>query len=346
MSIRPEEYYSAETFAREQERIFGGRLFVGSAGRFNTPDAYRAYRAGGRALVTRHVNGHFHTLENVCLHRGNLIHPLGYGEKPLRCGYHGWQYHADGALRHAPLADAKCIKRHQLQGFPTANQGGLLFADLQGRTPELAAPRRALEAIGFELDPLAQPFHTATLPHEANWKLLVENVLEPYHLSFVHSATFVAQGFTSTTEYDWAHEGDCSWNVVTPKPGSDAGLRRLIPQARGGYAHAWFAPNLFVSVSSGLVAFVSHFLPTSAGATLLDYELWETPLLMRQKNAIRDYVKEEAVRFTAAVLDEDRALLETSQQGIEYAREPHQLQPIEARIGHFHQIYREAMDAA
>jgi len=345
MSIRPEEYYCADVFARERQRLLGGRLCVGTAGRLTAPDAYRAYQAGGRALVTRHFDGHFHTLENVCLHRGNLIHSPGYGEKPFRCGYHGWQYHADGALRHAPLSDPACIKRHQLQDYPTANLGGLLFADLQGHAPDLAAPRRALAAIGFEVDPLSQPFHTDALMHQANWKLLVENVLEPYHLSFVHSATFVAQGFSSTTDYEWAAERDCSWNIVTPKPGSDAGLRRLIPEARGGYAHAWLAPNLFVSVSSGLVAFVSHFLPTSAGATLLDYELWETPLLMRQKKAIREYVKEEAVRFTATVLEEDRVLLETSQQGIAHARGAHQLQPIEARIGHFHQVYREAMDA-
>jgi phenylpropionate dioxygenase-like ring-hydroxylating dioxygenase large terminal subunit len=295
--------------------------------------------------VTRQVDGHFHTLENVCLHRGNLIHPMGYGEKKFRCGYHGWQYQADGALLHAPLSDPACIQRHQLQGYPTVNLGGLLFADLQGHAPDLAAPQRALAAIGFVIDPLSQPFHSARLHHQANWKLLVENVLEPYHLSFVHSATFVAQGFTSTTDYEWAAERDCSWNIVTPKPGSDVGLRRLIPEARGGYAHAWLAPNLFVSVSSGLVAFVSHFLPTAAGVTLLDYELWETPLLMRQKEAIRAYVKKEAVRFTATVLDEDRVLLETSQQGIAHARGAHQLQPIEARIGHFHQLYREAMDA-
>ena len=344
MFIRPEEYHSQEVFEREKSRVLGGRVFVGSAGRLAAPEAYRAYEAGGRALVTRQVDGHFHTLENVCLHRGNLIHPMGYGEKPFRCGYHGWQYHADGALRHAPLSDPACIRRHQLQGCPTVNVGGLLFTDLQGRTPDLGAPERALKAIGFELDSLSQPFHSASLPHQANWKLLVENVLEPYHLSFVHSATFVAQGFSSTTDYEWAREGDCSWNIVTPKAGSDAGLRRLIPEARGGYAHAYLAPNLFVSVSSGLVAFVSHFLPTAAGITMLDYELWETPLLMRQKKVFRDYVKEEAVRFTATVLDEDRVLLETSQQGIAHARGGHQLQPIEARIGHFHQLYREAMD--
>ena len=230
MSIRPDEYHSPEVFDREQQRVFGARLFVGSGARLRAPQSYRAYMAANRALVTRQTDGHFHTLENVCLHRGNLIHPLGYGEKPMRCGYHGWQYHPDGALKNAPLSDSRCIHRHQLQGFPTADLGGLLFADLQGRAPDLAAPQRALAAIGFELDAGAQPFHSASLMHQANWKLLVENVLEPYHLSFVHSATFVAQGFSSTTDYQWAEQGDCSWNIVTPKEGSDAGLRRLFPR--------------------------------------------------------------------------------------------------------------------
>jgi hypothetical protein len=41
-----------------------------------------------------------------------------------------------------------------------------------------------------------------------------------------------------------------------------------------------------------------------------------------------------------------RVLLETSQVGLAYALGPHQLQPAEARVRHFHQTYREAMDAA
>lgn len=346
MSIRPEAYHSEEIFAREQERVFGGRLFVGSAWRFNAPDAYRAFAVSNRALVTRQTGGHFHTLENVCLHRGNLIHPMGYGEKPLRCGYHGWQYHADGALKHAPLSDPACVKRHQLKGYPTANVEGLLFADLQGRTLELDAVRRTLKHIGFALDAEARPFHTTSLPHQANWKLLVENVLEAYHVSFSHGPTFVPQGYTSTTGYEWGQDGDCSWHFMTPKEGLDAGMRRLIPEATRGYTHAWLAPNVFVAVTSGLIAYVGHFLPTSSGETLLEYELWETPLLMRQKKAIREFFKQNAIDFCASVLEEDRVLLETSQTGLKYAREPYQLQPIEARIGHFHQVYNEAMDAA
>jgi hypothetical protein len=123
-------------------------------------------------------------------------------------------------------------------------------------------------------------------------------------------------------------------------------MRRLIPAASRGYTHAYLAPNLFVAVTSGLIAYVGHFLPASAGATLLEYELWETPLLMRQKTVIRDFFKDQAIGFCAKVLEEDRVLLETSQVGLRYARGEYQLQPIEARIGHFHRVYREAMDAA
>ena len=345
MSIRPEEYHDAEVFAREQERIFGGRVFVGTAGQLGATDAYRAYLAGNRALVTRRDGDAFHTLENVCLHRGNLIHPPGYGAQPFRCAYHAWQYEPDGLLRQAPLSDPSCIPHKQLQAYPTANLGGLLFADLRGHQPELTAARGVLDKIGFALAPGAAPFHRASMPHQANWKLMVENVLEAYHVSFLHGPTLVAQGYSSAAGYEWAEQGDCSWHNITPKEGADARMRRLLPEYRRDYAHAYIAPNLFVAVTAGLIAYVGHFLPTSASATLLDYELFETPLLTRQKNAIREYFKDQAVQFGAASLEEDRALLETSQVGIAYARRAHQLQPIEARVGHFHRIYREAMDA-
>ena len=345
MSIRPEEYHSAEVFARERQRIFGGRLFVGTARRFAATDAYHAYIAGKHALVTRRDGDTFRTLDNVCLHRGNLIHPLGYGTQPLRCAYHAWQYEPDGLLRQAPLSDPTCIQHKQLQSYPTVDLGGLLFADLRGSEPELAAVRRVLDRIGFSLTPDAAPFHTATMQHQTNWKLMVENVLEAYHVSFVHGPTLVAQGYSSTAGYEWDEDGDCSWHVITPKEGADARMRRLLPEYQRSYAHAYLAPNLFVAVTAGLIAYVGYFLPTEAGSTLLHYELFETPLLMRQKNAIREYFKEQAVQFSAASLEEDRVLLENSQVGIAYAHHAHQLQPIEAIVGHFHRIYREAMDA-
>jgi phenylpropionate dioxygenase-like ring-hydroxylating dioxygenase large terminal subunit len=345
MPIQPEEYRGAEVLAREQQLIFGGRVFVGSAGRLSAPDAYRAYFAGNRALVTRWANGAFHTLENVCLHRGNLIHPPGYGAQPFRCAYHAWQYDSEGALHHAPLSDPTCISRRQLQAYPTANLDGLLFADLRGRAPDLADAHSVLARIGFAPAPESAPFHSASMPHQANWKLLVENVLEAYHVSFLHGPTLVAQGYSSAGSYDWAQQGDCSWHVMTPKEAADTRMRRLLPEYQRGYAHAYIPPNLFVAVTAGLIAYVGHFLPISADTTLLDYELYETQLLRRQKQAIREYFKEQAVAFSAASLEEDRALLESSQIGIAYARTGHQLQPIEARVGHFHKIYREAMDA-
>ncbi|MDB5803955.1 MAG: hypothetical protein JWN73_1277 [Betaproteobacteria bacterium] len=345
MSIRPEEYHSAEVFARERERVFGSRLFAGSAWRFDGPDAYRAYLAGNHALVTRKAGDRFHTLDNVCLHRGNLIHPLGYGEKPLRCGYHAWQYAPDGALSHAPLADPACIARKQLQSYPTAELRGLLFADLSGRAPALEAARRVLDRIGFDLDAGARPFRCHSVEHRANWKLLVENVTEAYHVSFLHGPSFVSQGYASAGGYEWGAEGDCSWHVMHAKEGLDARVRRLIPQSHREFTHAFVYPNLFVAVTSGLIAYIGHFLPTSAGTTLLETELYETPLLMRQKDAIREHFKAAAGPFSALVIEEDRVQLESSQLGLPYARGPHQLVPAEARVGHFQKTYREAMDA-
>lgn len=345
MSIRPEEYHSAEVFAREQERVFGGRLFVGSAWRFEAPNAYRAYRAGNNALVTRKAGAGFNTLDNVCLHRGNLLHPYGYGEKPFRCGYHMWQYEPDGALSHVPLADLSCAPRNKLRSYPTESLHGLLFADLKGSAPELDPARRVLQRIGFDIDAGSKPFRCHSVHHEANWKLLVENVTEAYHVSYLHGPTFAAQGYASAGGYDWGTDGDCSWHVMHAKEGLDARVRRLIPGSHREFTHAFIYPNLFVAVTSGLIAYIGHFLPTSAGTTLLETELWETPLLARQNKAIREHFIEQAGRFSAQVIEEDRVQLESSQLGLPYARGPHQLVPAEARVGFFQKTYREAMDA-
>jgi len=96
---------------------------------------------------------------------------------------------------------------------------------------------------------------------------------------------------------------------------------------------------VFLSLTNGLVLFVSHFHPVSASHTRLEYELLATPLLQHQRPAVVEHVQAEAIEFTERALREDLVLLEASQRGLSATRASHQLQGIEPRIAHFHQHY-------
>jgi hypothetical protein len=130
--------------------------------------------------------------------------------------------------------------------------------------------------------------------------------------------------------------------IANRKEGEGAKMR-LLPGAHSNYLHAYVFPNLFVSITGGLVGFISHFKPRDAGRTLLEWQLFETPLLLQQKAPLRAYIRQNAVDFTRKVLMEDLVVLEESQLGIRHARGPHQLQPFEGRLAHFNETYLAMM---
>jgi phenylpropionate dioxygenase-like ring-hydroxylating dioxygenase large terminal subunit len=338
MSIDPKAYWQEEYLEKEYERIFSHSMFVGTSTSLQADGDYTSYRVCGRPFVTRNIAGQLSTFDNVCLHRANLIDPIGQGNRPFRCGYHGWQYGAGGTLVRNPLGTDKCISRRQLQSYFTVENRQLVFVSPRNSLPA-GVGEAALEAINFGI---GEVFHCESLAHEANWKLLVENVLESYHLSFVHAESFVPTGITSTSKFAEQYHGNDSCFTIASKAG-ESGKGRIIPGASSDYVHAFIFPNLFISITGGLVGFVSHFKPASAGRTVLEWQLFETPLLVTQKAAVRSYIKKNAIEFTRKVLGEDLVVLNNSQIGTRYARGGHQLQEIEGRIAHFHQTYLQMM---
>lgn len=343
MSIDPQAYWRDDVLEREFQRIFARGLYVDTAQQVGAEGDYSSYLVCGRPFVTRNMGGARRSFENVCLHRAKLIDPPGRGNRPFRCGYHAWQYDAQGALERSPLAQDACIGRRQLKTCATVENRGLVFMAPEGGIDH-GYGAAALDAIGFEIGAL---FHAESLDHGANWKLLVENVLESYHLSFVHQESFVPTGISSASATSETFLGRDSCLRIAGKQQEDGAKQgtktRLIPGANTDYLHAYVFPNLFVSVTGGLVGFISHFKPQESGRTLLEWQLFETPLLMRQKAPVRSYIRQNAIDFTRKVLAEDLVVLEQSQVGIRHARGAHQLQPVEGRLAHFHETWLQMM---
>jgi choline monooxygenase len=336
MSINPQAYWHDDFLEKEFINIFSKGFFVADASLLQNDGDYSSFRMCGRPLVTRRSGSALSTFDNMCLHRANLIDPLGSGNRPFRCGYHGWQYDGEGSLERAPLTSGNCTVQKQLRSHPTVENRGLVFASLETPLPADFG-EAVLQELSFEL---GHVFHRTSLDHDANWKLLIENVLESYHLSFVHQTSFVPTGITSTSSSSSAYSGKNSSFRIDSK---HDGKPHAIAGANSEYVHAFIFPNLFISITGGLVGFISHFKPNSATHTTLEWQLFETPLLMAQKESVRKFIRSNAIAFTNKVLGEDLVLLNSSQMGIRHAHGGHQIQEVEARIAHFHEIYIKMM---
>lgn len=344
MSIDRSAYSDPAVFGEEMSRIFGARAYVGSVFDLCETNDYRSLLIGGRAITIRNTGHGIHAFNNVCLHRNALIDPPGSGNRAFRCNYHGWSYGDDGALKHTPLTGDGAICERQLAGYPVAESNGLYFVG-QRNVPSVSDVALAFEETKSIL---AEPFSRGVLDHACNWKLLVENVLEGYHLSYVHKDTFVPAGFASTADYHYGMEGGVSWSVMTPKQADDRsqGYRRISPAASHHYDHAFVFPNFFLANSNGLVGFHSSLQPTSATTTRLEWCLFELPALAALATPIREHFRKDAISFANATLLEDKALVESCQLGLSSTGTACQFQPNEGRILHFHSMYSEWMGVA
>ena len=138
---------------------------------------------------------------NVCRHRClKLVDKPGNVGRTIRCPYHSWLYRLDGALRAAPYFGGR-DPRAAPPGFDRSQYGlapvrsamwhDWIFVNLNGNAPpfeDFVAPlRKRLDGLD-----LSRMQHLATIDFgevAANWKLLIENFIAPYHVRFVHTAT-------------------------------------------------------------------------------------------------------------------------------------------------------------
>jgi phenylpropionate dioxygenase-like ring-hydroxylating dioxygenase large terminal subunit len=335
MPIPIERYFQPTSLEEEFERIFWRRCFLAHESDVAEPESYFSVRLGRRNLTLRRFDTDTALFDNVCRHRFNLIDPPGFGSKPFRCSYHGWAYDDAGEVLFIPLRIDFGGQPPALMRYRSANLSGYIF-----KLDEAGVDGMGFKELIPEMgEPAGQPFHRASMLHSCNWKLMVENVLEGYHLSVVHPNTFARSGITTTSESTTIDRGTDSITTTHPHVRVAQHLVSSFPQAKPGYRHLYAFPNLFVSVTNDLIYFVSNLVPVSARETILHYRLFATRLLCAQSAAIQNHLKQEAIKFTETTLSEDKVVLETCQLGVEAATGDYLLGARELRIEQFHANY-------
>jgi phenylpropionate dioxygenase-like ring-hydroxylating dioxygenase large terminal subunit len=335
MSIPVERYVDPASLEEELEKIFWRRCFIAHESDVATPADYFSFRLGRRSLTLRRFDTDLALLDNVCRHRFNLIDPPGFGNRPFRCGYHGWTYGGSGEIAFIPFREDFEAQPTPLERHQHRNVNGFVFK--LGSQAEAAGPFGGLlDEVGY---PAGASFHRGELHHRCNWKLMVENVLEGYHLSVVHPNTFGKSGFTSSSRSDASHDNADSLLTTYPHDRFANHLTATFPGVTASYCHLFVFPNLFVSVTNDLVYFVSNLLPIAQDETVLHYRLFPTPRLLELKAAVQQHLKGEAARFTDAALNEDKEILEYSQIGMAGASGSYVLGARERRIRQFHASY-------
>lgn len=192
----PSDYTSDASFDAERSAIFEQQWhFVGLTGDLSSPDDYIAADVLGVPVVCRNIGGELRAFQNVCVHRHSRIVPAGAGHRrQLRCQYHGWEYGDEGQV--AKIPDGKSFKGIRtaglcLQRYRVERLGSLVFVNLSATAPGL---RESLDDLTAELDYFFGDHYRIwhwINEYPVNWKVIVENAVESYHVPMLHPSTFM-----------------------------------------------------------------------------------------------------------------------------------------------------------
>ena len=192
----PKNYYTSPAVLElEREHLFGREwICIGRVEEIAKPGDYMAFQLCDEPIVAvRGEDGKVRVLSNVCRHRGTLLaQGKGHGHR-LVCPYHHWSYDLEGKLTGAPRMDAhKSFEKSDchLPQFASEEWHGFLFANVSRMPPPLAPRLAGLDRLIRNYHMEQQRLHwVADEVWHTNWKCLIENFMEGYHLSPLHKTT-------------------------------------------------------------------------------------------------------------------------------------------------------------
>jgi phenylpropionate dioxygenase-like ring-hydroxylating dioxygenase large terminal subunit len=194
-----ENYVNPIRFTAELETLRSyPSVYLPSAAIPNEGDHAERVSLGVPLFAVRDRDGRARVFRNACRHRGmSLVEGQGCAHA-LVCRYHGWTYRLDGSLTHVPHAEA----------FPALDMPTRGLVEVDGREvdglivigPLTDSPRQETDAAMTALAD-GSPWRDKLLPasrmvairptlRAMNWKVLVEQFLEGYHIRSTHKDTF------------------------------------------------------------------------------------------------------------------------------------------------------------
>lgn len=204
--LAPEAYTSEKFFRREQENVFAKNwTFAGFVHELAVPGTCIPIDVAGQPLlIVSNEQAGIGVFHNVCRHRGaKLVSDTCNVKNSINCPYHAWSYNLDGELEAAPHFGGFRIQ--EVPGFKKEETGLMqvrfalwndwIFVNLSGDAPDFSEYSKTFSEQIKLLDVAGlKPIGKIDLGEvKCNWKFLMENFIEPYHVPVVHDVTASGQ---------------------------------------------------------------------------------------------------------------------------------------------------------
>lgn len=314
----PGEFYTSEGWLEvERRELFAKEwVCVGRVEELASPGDFLATDVVGEPIVVVHGrDGKLRALSNVCRHRGMLVMEGRGNAEHLMCPYHNWTYDTAGVLLRAPLVPerpdfdaAEC----RLPALPLEVWAGFVFVSLNEACEPLS-PRlegAAALALNYHFESMRLHYVSEEI-WDTNWKCLVENFMEGYHLSPLHRETLHRINPTRLCKRYEAgdHYFGCYSGFAQHVDGAASGHPDLTDSEANTSLMIAVPPGLVIGGAGDYSSFIC-IQPHAVNAVRLKYGLmfygddWEPSAV------------EEAVRLGKETIAEDRRALVDVQRGV------------------------------
>lgn len=365
-ATRPAHYVDPDCFQVDRRLVFAASwIFACLASELSTDGDFVRVQVAGSDLIVRNSRGIIRTFANVCSHRHSRLIAEGRGNGPMRCPYHGWVYSHEGIPVGIPFKE----QFPQVQADPVAFRLREYATD---RIGDFVFVRMAADGIGLSdyLGEQAVAFlvgastGAGVLLDEferdvpANWKIVIENSLEGYHVPIVHSRTLgaaagmgagyeaVTEDIRSTRHSSMTKRAEPKWLAKWTRISRSIGDW---PFRFEHYIHYLIFPNLTITSFLGHSFHVQRFDPLDHRSTQVRSRMLSSRFSGQTEAGRRmiEKIHADSVEFTHRVFAEDLGVCEAVHAGISQAVRPAVLATaLEQRVLHFQTAYLAAIGAA
>ncbi|OBG31317.1 SRPBCC family protein [Mycobacterium sp. E3198] len=346
-----ENYVSASRF-EEEIRLLRAMpsVFVPSAAIPAPGDHVERVVFGVPLFAVRGHDQRARVFRNACRHRGFALVEEPGCSHALVCRYHGWTYRLDGSLAHVPHPEA----------FPGLDAAGRGLVEVHSREVDGLIVIDPLDSSGIDTGEAmaaltdGNPWRDKLLPAERmvyvdstvramNWKVLVEQFLEGYHLRSTHRDTFYPVQYDDLNVVEiFGPNSRLTFPYRNIERLRDRPESRWNVDARVTYVYQLF-PNVMVATFPGVVSVVAIDPVDACHTTVSTYSMVKPEVAERA--SVDPAAKLVGTgSFIERGLAEDNQMSAGVQRGLHAgANEFVEFGRHESAAGHFHAVLDERL---
>ncbi|MCM6778991.1 aromatic ring-hydroxylating dioxygenase subunit alpha [Nocardia sp. CDC159] len=318
LSLPPTAYTSPQLWELERERIFSRSWFlVAHADQLREPGDYVSVEiAGEPVVVVRGTDDEVRALSPICRHRlMPLVEPGAGHAEAFTCQYHLWKYGLDGRLRGAPYMNGNKdfeARDCRLPEFAVEVWNGFVWVNLDAGAEPISThlDLTADEFANYRLGEMVQ-VDSWSLVWKANWKLVMENGHENYHVLGLHRQTlepFMPGGAEVYVQPYSSWVMHLRIPLTVPAVAESLSLNEV--QKAHGMLLMGFPSGAFIAMGDQVVWL--SFLPLTIDRVQVVGGVLTTP----DQAEIPETTARTQQAVTAMINDEDRLGLEAVQRGV------------------------------